>query len=308
MKTGVLFLGMAVMLAGAPPATKPDRSINVRVPLWANGEVMRTPELQAKINGRAAKVLRLQNTSSDLIILLVLDLAGDLSQVDPARDAMIQSIEKLPPNAYVGLLRAQDGLKVVVDPTPKRPAVVDAIREVSISGKAGLLDTVETVSQIADGMMSKARLRVAVFYVTDSLIGNYREDFTNPVVNSSDSRDMSRRFPEGLVKEKIQQLVASLLKQQTPLFIVHLNRQSDRLNEAYQTGLLELATATGGQAEFSRTIADIPAAIDRLFESIVSHQSVELEVQSGKARQVDLELAAEGRELRYRTRLLLKGK
>ena len=98
------------------------------------------------------------------------------------------------------------------------------------------------------------------------------------------------------------------MKQQTPLFIVHLNRQNDRLNEAYQTGLLELATATGGQAEFARSVADIPAAIERAFASIVSHQSVEVEVKSGKARQVDLELTAQGRELRYRTRLMLNGK
>lgn len=299
----------AAVLAAAPPATKADRSINLRIPIWVNGgDALTPPELSVKANGRAAKVLRLQSASSDLIILLVLDLAGDLSLVDPARQAMSQAIRQLPANSYVGLLRAQDGLKVLQDPTANRGPVLDAIRDISISGKAGLLDTVETVSQIADSMMGKSKVRVAVLYVTDSLIGNYREDFTNPVVNSSDSRDMSRRFPEGLVKEKIQQLLTGLLKQQAPLFVVHVNRQNDRLNEAYQTGLLELATATGGQAEFSRSVADIPAAIERAFASIVSHQSVEVEVRTGKARQVDLELTAQGRDLRYRTRLMLKGK
>jgi hypothetical protein len=218
------------------------------------------------------------------MLLVVLDLAGDLSLVDPAREALIDGIRKLPANTYVGLLRAQDGLRVLVDPGPNREPVLEAIRGLSISGHAALLDTVETAAQLGDNILSKAKVRLAVLYVTDSSIANYREDYTNPVVNASDSRDMSRRFPEGLVKEKIQQLHARLKESSSPLFVVHLNYQNDRLSDAYQTGLLELATATGGGAEFCRSVADIPDTIARMLASIVEHSAPDVRKARGKRK------------------------
>jgi hypothetical protein len=149
-------------------------------------------------------------------------------------------------------------------------------------------------------------VRLAVFYVTDSNIANYREDFTNPVVNSSDSRDLSRRFSEGLVKEKISQLQAGLAQSQTPLFVVHLDYRSDRLNEAYQTGILALATGSGGSAEFCRTVVDIPAAIQKTFDTIAAHYSVEVELAGRPSKQTAVQLGTGGRSLRYRTRFQLR--
>lgn len=256
----------------------------------------------AKVNGEDAKVLRVEEPAGDLLILLVLDLAGDLSLVDPARQAVIAEVGKLPPNTQVGLLRAQDGLRVLEDPGVDRDTLAARIRELTISGRAGLLDTVGTAAALGDGILAKTAVRLALLYITDSSIYNYREDYTNPVVNSSDSGDMSRRFPEGLVKEKIRQLGAELGGVQTPLFVVHLNYQNDRLNEAYQTGLLELATSTGGAAEFCRSLADIPASIEKMFALVRSHQSVEVEVKPGKGKQLDVVLSAEGRPLRFRNR------
>ena len=82
--------------------------------------------------------------------------------------------------------------------------------------------------------------------MTDSEVRNYREDFTNPVINSSDSRDLSRRFPEGLIRERISRVTTSLSRFQTPISIVHLRYSRDRLDEAYQNGLLQMAQLTGG--------------------------------------------------------------
>ena len=52
-------------------------------------------------------------------------------------------------------------------------------------------------------MVRKTYVRSAVLYITDSNIYNYREDYTNPVINYSDRGDLSRRFPEGLVREQV---------------------------------------------------------------------------------------------------------
>ena len=81
---------------------------SVHVPFWPADAT----SIQASVNGAPSKVLRVQTPASDLMLLIVLDLAGDLSLVDPGREALIGGIEKLPANTYVGLLRAQDGLHV----------------------------------------------------------------------------------------------------------------------------------------------------------------------------------------------------
>ena len=288
----------------APPPVRTDRAV-LRVPFWMEGAA--APVVSAKLNGEPVKIARLLGPGDDLVILLVLDLAGDLSRVDPAREALQERLGQLPPNALVSLLRAQDGLRVLQDPTADRAAVQSKIQELTISGRAGLLDSVETALAVGDAMLAKSKVRVALLYVSDSLATNYREDFANPVVNSSDSGDMSRRFPEALIKVRMQQLHAKVARTQTPLFIVQLNYENDRLNEAYQTGLLELANATGGSAEFARTPAEIPVAISDMVERVSGHSSAELEFKRVKARQWEIELAAEGAAVRHRTRFLPAG-
>lgn len=302
------WLGLALAgAAGAAP--KADRAKLVsrellRVPFWMDGN----GSLEAKLNGVPAAVVEQRGPEDDLLILMVLDLAGDLAQVDPARQAIIANLERLPANCWVALLRAQDGLRTLVDPGPDRGPIITAIRELGISGRAGLLDTIEMAASVGDTLLERSSVRVAVLYITDSTIGNYREDFTNPVVNSSDGRDMSRRFPEGLIKEKIRQLNARLSSLETPVFIVHLNYQNDRLSEAYQTGLLSLANTTGATASFCRSLAEIPSAIDTAFASILSMRFATIEMKAVKARQIDVLLTSTQGTPRYRARYVLKGK
>ncbi|MBM3735697.1 MAG: hypothetical protein FJW39_07910 [Acidobacteria bacterium] len=292
------FLTAATMFAAGPPRT------TLHVPYWVEGDPVTS--IQATVDGKPARVVRAHGPRHDMMLLVVLDLAGDLALADPAREAVIASINELPANVYAGLLRAQDGLQVLLDPGPDRAKAADTIRSLNISGRAGLLGTVETALQIADAVTAKASVRIAVLYVTDSTIGNYREDYTNPVINSSDSRDMSRRFPEGLIKEKISQLLASISVAEAPLFIVHLNYQNDRLNEAYQTGLVEIAASTGGNAEFCRSVAEIPAAVGSTFQRILAAHTAEIQLPVTKVRQVSLELAAEGRVLKHRQRIAIR--
>ncbi|HOK47097.1 MAG TPA: hypothetical protein PLK67_14245, partial [Bryobacteraceae bacterium] len=147
---------------------------------------------------------------------------------------------------------------------------------------------------------------VGLIYVTDSNIYNYREDFANPVINSSDPGDMSRRFPEGLVREKITKLQDKLAAFETPLFIVHLAYRNDRLNEAYQGGIKQLAELSGGTGAFCRSRAEIPNAIAGAFRSIASHYSVVLRVPERQSKILQVELANQDRRLTYRNRFVIE--
>jgi hypothetical protein len=255
----------------------------------------------------AARVVALRGPKDGLVVLLVLDLAGDPPAAETAKKALSASLDEMPANCYFALLRAQDGLRVLVDPTPRRQDIQTALESLPVSGKAGLLDTLETAAQIGEAILDKSAVRVAVFYVTDSSIYNYQDDYTNPVINSSDSRDMSRVFPEGLVKDKISKLAANLSAYSPPLFIVHLSYQSDRLNEAYQSGLMSLAAESGGASAFCRSMAEIPASIDKIMRIIAGSYVAEIELPRKPLKSVQLELEGEAR-LNYRTRFTFKEK
>lgn len=310
MRRLLLFL-CAVAVASGPAKTRKERIV---VPVWTavNAENS-TPQLDgnkltAKLGGAPARVEAVRGPGDELMVLLVSDLTEELSLVETARQALVSTIRALPEETYVGLMRAQDGLTVLVDPTTDRAALADAVQTLPVSGNAGLLDTVETVARLADSILEKSRVRVAILYVTDSDVRNYREDFTNPVINYSDPRDMSRRFPEGLVREKISKVEGVLSALQAPLFVVHLNYRSERLNEAYQAGLIQLARTTGGSSIFCRSRPEIPEAIARIFHEIVSHYAVTLEVPDQPPKILQVEIESEGTPLNYRRSFLMDGK
>ncbi|MBM3775513.1 MAG: hypothetical protein FJW37_10160 [Acidobacteria bacterium] len=137
------------------------------------------------------------------------------------------------------------------------------------------------------------------------------QDFTNPVINRSDSQDLSRRFPEALVREKISKLESRVLAQQAPLFLLHLRYRSDRLNEAYQVGLKELAAATAGASFFCRSTAEVAAGVGQMLKTISGHYSVTVAVPERSPKTVEVEITASGREpgeLTHRARLALREK
>jgi hypothetical protein len=206
----------------------------------------------------------------------------------------------------VGLMRAQDGLRVLVDATVERAPVKAAIEALPVSGKAGLLETVTTAGTLGDAILAKAAVRLAVLFVTDSDVGNYREDFTNPTINWSDSSDISRRFRDGLVRERISKLDAALAGIETPVFIVHLAYRTDTLNQAYQTGLMTMAATTGGASHFCRSQSEISETIGRVFDAIASHYSLRVPLTSAKPGFVDVILESPGRSLSWRSRFLVE--
>jgi hypothetical protein len=240
------------------------------------------------------------------MILVVMDTTGDLALVGPARTALAEAIRDAPKRTWAGLLRAQDGLHVILDPTNDRDSFEKSLMTMPVSGKAGLLDTVETAVALGDSIAAKSDIRVAVLYITDSDVRNYREDFTNPVINSSDSRDLSRRFPEGLVREKLSRLTESVSRNQTPVFMVHLLYSAERLNEAYQSGLMQLASATGGTALFCRSQSDVADAVARTVSALESQYTLVVQLPQKTPKIVTLTLGSENLNFTYRSRFLLR--
>jgi hypothetical protein len=283
------------------------QTAGISIPAWIETDNCRpAPKFEAALNGKATPVTAQSGPASDQVILVVLDLTGDLALIDAAKQALTAEISKLPPNAWAGLLRDQDGLHVLADPSAERKPLLDAIQSFSNNGEPGLLETVTSALSLADAILRKSPVRLAVLYITDGSIYSYREDYTNPVINQSDPHDLSRRFPEALIQEKISKLVEDAGSLQAPLFVVHLNYRRDRLNQAYQNGLGTLADATGGKSVICRSVAEIPEAIADIFARISSAWRLTLAVPAKTHSNLQIQLSAPCRDgdpkLSWRTR------
>ncbi|HMX29323.1 MAG TPA: hypothetical protein PKC13_27305, partial [Blastocatellia bacterium] len=141
-------------------------------------------------------------------------------------------------------------------------------------------------------MMQKANVRVAVLYVTDSGIANYRADYLNPVVNSSDSGDLSRRFSDRAVQEQMSRQTDALSEFTAPIFVLHLSYRTDSLNLAYQSGLERIAAASGGLALFSRTTDDVDSLLKTLLTRIQASYFLGIDHPAAKRRNVKLRVEA----------------
>jgi hypothetical protein len=288
---------------GAAGAAPP--SGRCRVTAWLGDPPLDAASIKATVEGREAKVLSVRDPESPLLLNVVLDLTGDMALIGPAREALKAELAALSSNAWVSVLRAQDGLRVLSDPGPDRSVVNAQLDTLDTTGRAGLLEAVMPASELAERLLRRSPIRTAVLFLTDSNIYNYREDYTNPVVNPSDSRDLSRRFPEALIREKTAKLAAALNATDVPVFVHHLVWLRDRLNEAYQAGLQQIAEATGGSAMFSRAPGDIAGDIGQMVKKIASEWAVDLELPAGTKRTYSVQLAVEGRDIQYRTKYTL---
>jgi len=302
-----ILLSLALLTGPAFAQPKAPNPAEVHLPIWTPGERLSPDTLTASINGGPAKITHLETPEDDLVLLIVLDLTDDLAAVEQARRELIHKIESFPPNFLVGVMSAQNGLRVLAEPTDDRAAVAAAMSFSTVGGRAGLLETIEKAAQIGSSVIHASGVRLAILYVTDSDIGNYRENFTNTTVNSSDFGDLSRRFPDVLVRERISRTLRNLSSTQAPVFISHLTYRSDQLNVAYQTGLISLATSTGGTASISRSVSEIPSAIDALLDRIVGHYSLALAMPLDPAlKKLNVTVGTPtGLRLDYRTEYLL---
>ena len=293
LRTSTRVVLVTIFFAVCTVGTLHAQTASVSIPAWIEtNDCALPPKFEATFNGRSVPVTAQLGPGSDQVILVVLDLTGDLSLIDAAKQALIAEISKLPSNAWVGLLRTQDGLHVLADPGAERHPLLDAIRSLSNSSEPGLLETVQSALSLADALMRKSPVRVSVLYITDGSIYSYREDYTNPVINESDPHDLSRRFPEALITDKISKLVEDSGSLEAPLFVVHLNYRRDRLNAAYQNGLQTLAEATGGRSDVCRSVAEIPEAIAAALARISSAWRLTLAIPGKIHYNIQIHLSA----------------
>jgi len=229
---------------------------------WWEG---RRENFRVFLNEQDTPVRSFSGPESPTIFLVVFDTVDELSRVDQARTILAEKLKELPPNHWVGILRSQDGLRVIQEPTGDQARLIEQIRSIQVNGKAGLLDTLQPVSQLAAGILEKSGVRVCILYITDSGIANYRADYLNPVINASDAGDLSRRFSDRAVQEQMTRLTQSMARYTVPIFILHLNYRADSLNLAYQSGLERIAGASGGRAVLCRTVDEIVPGFAALF-------------------------------------------
>jgi hypothetical protein len=300
-------LGLLALAQPPPDRTRAARPLR-RVSVWPDAAAPTDlAKLAVKVEGKPVKVVRTRAADSPLLLLVVIDLTGDLTLADAARQSLLAEIERLPESAWVGLFRAQDGLQVVLDPTADRAATAAAVNALAITGRANLLDSVEPAAMLATRVLLKTAVRTAVLCVTDSSIHNYREDYTNPVINYSDSRDLSRRFPEALIREKTAKVAATLAEFDAPVFTAHVAFLRDRLNEAYQTGLSQMMEATGGKAWFARAQTEIAPMVSEAFALVRNMWAVDFEIPPDTPRNFQVEVEA-GVPLNYRNRFTMRPK
>lgn len=301
----LVLLAAPAAARAAKPRASAGRGALRRIPAWfGNGPA---EGLRAAVDGRDARIERILGPKDPLILLLVLDLTEDIARIDAARQAAAAAIETLPDNVWTGVLSSLDGLRVIQDPGPDRAAAIAAIQAAQVTGRAGLLETIEPAARLAVSLAHRAPVRVAVLYLTDSEISNYREDFTNPVINYSDTRDLSRRFPDALIREKSARLAATLARSDAPVFAVHLAFRRDRLNEAYQTGLQQILEATGGRIWFCNHLTEIPDAVAAAFQRVLSMYSIDIRLPEGLPKNVTIQISGGAADLQYRSRIAAEG-
>lgn len=272
----------------------------------ANSEVFKTPvwhdkpagNYEVTLNGSPVTVQSIQTRDEHLILLLVLDTVNHPDRADAAREAVLAKLTELGPKYYAGVLTAQDGLVVQQDPIRGRKKLRDLLDSLVVRGVPGLLDVVVQASQLADQTLQAADVRLAVLFLTDGEIEDYRGDYTIPVVNPSDRSDLSRRFRSEFILERVRSIVDSLESAQAPLFFLHLARQYDDLNEVYQNGISEFAQVTGGKALFARGLQEIPAMVGRLIDEIAAHSVLRLQADCDGVHR--LEIRAVGASPRHK--------
>jgi hypothetical protein len=249
----------------------PEKPSFFKIPVWVHNGTAGFQTGLTRDNFRVLagksdlEISSFQSPQSPTLLFIAFDTVGEVANINQMRVALIKELKMLGPQYWVGLISAQEQVSVIQDPTPDRQLLQQKIEGFSQIGEAGLLESIQSVADFTTGILLRTNVRVAVIFITDSDIGNYRADYLNPPVNASDSRDLSRRFAGRALQEKISRTASALAKYQVPIFIVHIDPGRDPLNRAYHNGLKQFAEVAGGQLFLSKTVADIPIILREAF-------------------------------------------
>lgn len=268
----ILILCVEGLVIAAKKGDNKNNSASFKLPVWiqGNGKLPKwelTLDEFKIIQGKSLlEATSLKKPESPTMLFIAFDTVGEVANISEVRSAVTHEIQELGSLYWVGLISANEQISVVQEPTPDREVLSQKIEQLSQIGKAGLLDTLIPLADFTTGILLKSDVRVAVIFITDSDIGNYKTDYLNAPINVSDSRDLSRRFAGRALQEKISRMSKAIAKFQVPIFIVHIAPGQDPLNRAYQNGLKQLAEVGGGKCLLSKSISDIPPTVHDAFE------------------------------------------
>jgi len=271
-------------------------SASFKLPVWIQTNGILPPrnfsisEFQVTRGKFRIEPISLSGPDSPMMIFVAFDTVGDVANITEARNAVIHEINELGSQFWVGLISANEQVTVIQEPTPSRELFSQKVEQLSQIGKAGLLDTLLPVADLATSVLLKSNVRVAVIFITDSDIGNYKSDYLNAPVNVSDSRDLSRRFAGRALQEKITRMSKAISRFQVPILVVHIAPGQDPLNRAYQNGLKQLAEIGGGKSLLSKSTGDIAATIHEAFEWARSFYLLGFRLTAAKGRYADIEI------------------
>ena len=302
----ILASSRPVVCGKVKPAIKPS-TVQFKLPIWSGGPgegaeaSLSASDLKITVGKSPVTVSALKGPESPALLFVAWDTVGDIANINEARKTVVEEIKALGSQFWAGLISAQEQMQVLQEPTADRTLLQEKIEELTQIGKAGLLESIQPIADLATGVLLNSGVRVAVIFITDSDIGNYRADYLNPPVNASDSRDLSRRFAGRALQEKISHMAALMARTQVPVFIVHIDPGLDPLNRSYHNGLKQLAEGSGGRCLLSKTSGDIPLTIHEAFQWAKSFYLAEFSLQrekSGYARiQISPAVSEEGKTL-----------
>ncbi|MSO23321.1 MAG: hypothetical protein EXQ58_08735 [Acidobacteria bacterium] len=283
------------------PTNKP-RTVKFKLPIWLDAPnegaeaSLATADLKITVGKSPVALSALKGPESPALLFVALDTVGDIANIDEARKTVVEEIRALGSQFWAGLISAQEQMQVLQEPTADRSVLQQKLEELTQIGKAGLLESIQPIADLATGVLLNSGVRVAVIFITDSDIGNYRADYLNPPVNASDSRDLSRRFAGRALQEEISRTTTLMARTQVPVFIVHIAPGLDPLSRSYHNGLKQLAEATGGQCLLSKTSGDIPHNVHEAFQWAKSFYLAEFSLQSEKNGYKRIEVLPAARE------------
>ncbi|MYC83832.1 MAG: hypothetical protein F4X19_17335 [Acidobacteria bacterium] len=280
-------LGLCLLLSSFGPAVEKSpagEGIRFCVPFWVLKDGapvqprMGREDLSVFAGPEPLQITRQERPGTPTFLFLAFDLVEDQAPINAAKQALADEVRKLGPEYWVGLIEVQETLSVIQDPTRDKRLLLKKVQQSRQFGKAGLLESIQALADFSSSLMRRSSVRVAVILVTDSDVSNYRTEYSNPPINRSDRRDLSRRFEGRALQEEISRLSTAMVRFPVPLLVVHVAPGRDSLNRTYQDGLVQVAGAAGGRLFLSKSTGDIPRTLQEAFEWADSFYAVEFEV------------------------------
>src|SRR4030095_14211773 len=103
----------------------------------------------------------------------------DIANIDEARKPIVDEVNALSSQIWAGLISAQEQMQVLQEPMAVRTLLQQKIEELTQIGKAGLLESIQPIADLATSVLLNSQVRVAVLLITDSDIGNYQDYYVN---------------------------------------------------------------------------------------------------------------------------------